>query len=349
MFSKIKNITLAAVISLILAFSPFFAHNTHAFWGEFVQENYHFLLKEVHDMIRGTIMSQLKQQAVTSLNQEVDTMIAGTSAKTAKFVTDWESFLEKEPKNQATKYANDLITEATGGRASISLYKRNRTPRSVAQNFEGVGPGSFAFGLAQANPLYGDAALAFSAQPANSDSGNYLSQLAQGAKNSIEDKTVQVNFEGSPSQMFDDGTTKKMSQYLNGINNPWAFNLYINQKHDEKLAQEKEIAKTEGIANQGFKSTKENGKVVTPGILTKETTANVRDLGNKALAAAQHPAEIFAAILSKMVKREVANMRSAIDREIKSVGSKVSRQVDNNIKQYGPKAVMRNIQNRNRQ
>lgn len=349
MFSKIKNLTFTAALSLLIAFSPLFANPTRAFWGEFVQENYHFLLKEVHDLIRVTILQTAKQQAIESLNEEVDTLIAGTSNKTAKFVTDWKVFLEKEPAEQAVKYTNDIITQATGGRASVGIYKRNRASRSMAQNFEGVGPGSFDFGLAQANPFGSNPALAFGNTQENSNSGNYLAQLARGAKKSIEDAPVQVTFEGNPTQMFNKATMKEMDKYLNGINNPWTFNLYVNQKHAEKLNQEKEIAKTEAVANQGFKSTKQNGKVVTPGALIKETAANVRDLGNKALAAAQHPGEIFAAVLSKIVKREVSNMRSRIDREIKSVGKKARNEVDKKFKQYGPKAVLRDIQNRNRE
>lgn len=348
MFSKIKKLAFVAILSLFSAFSPFFANPAKAFWGEFVQENYHFLLKDVYDMIRVTILTTLKQQAIESLNEEVDNLIAGTGDGNVKFVTDWEGFLEKEPKDKATKYASDLITQATGGKGSVSLYNPARTPGYVAQNFEGVGPGSFDFGLAQANPFHSKTALALSAGSGNSNPNNYMAQLAQGAKKSVEDKPAQVTFEGNPSEMFADGTAKKMSQYLSGINNPWAFNLYISQKRDEKLAAEKEIAKTESIANQGFKSTKQNGQVVTPGILTKEATANVRDMGNKALAAAQHPGEIFAAVLSKIVKREVANMRSRIDREIKSVGKKVSRERDRYLDQFGPKAVLRDMENRNR-
>lgn len=351
MLRALKKIIFTGILAFVIAFLPFQIHSSRAFWGEFVQENYHYLLKEVHDLIRATIMGMLQQQAVESLNQEVNSKVGGSSSQNAMFITDWEDYMKQPEKNAKRKVMNDYLSQATKGRGSALAYVPENSASKIASGkFEGVGPGSFFFGITADNPLYGRIASAAAKEASPNSllsSSNYVNSLEKNVQSSIiEPKNSSLTYEGDPSNMFKskDGFYN-MSLFLSGINHPAAFDLYMQQKYREEVETEEDIARTKAIAYQGFKGTEKNGKTVNPGSVVKENVVNVQDMGNQLIVNADHPAELLTAIVAQYLQKALEggwnNVQSNLYRDTESVKRNAEKEKAREIKENGPGAMYR--------
>jgi hypothetical protein len=116
---RFRKILLTLFISFSLVFSPVLPQKADAFWGEFVQEIFHFSLREVMDLIRGLIMGVLKQSAVSMINSRVNSLVGGGDVA---FIYNWEDYLIREPQRQTAIYMNDYLSQMTRGRGTRSGY-----------------------------------------------------------------------------------------------------------------------------------------------------------------------------------------------------------------------------------
>lgn len=332
-FFKIAAVFLALAFNFFLPATPK-ANAWDAVMGAFVKRS----LDTIYDTIKGIQLGILKQQAVTSLNQEMNFLLSGSSSGGAMFITDWRDFLIKQPEAEANRYLNDYLSQVTSGRGMSSY---------IPNNSEGFGNGLFSMGLKQSNPGYAkfiEAANAGVISDTVNSGGNYIQQLVTGAKRSTIDRAEpQVTYFGDPSRMFAEGNFRNMSLYLSGINNPWAFNLNAQQKYQEELEKKKEEAKTMGIAYQGFVGKIQDGKVLNPGSLIKENVANVQDLGNKIIAGAQNIPEVLTAVVSQMITKSIqqgiGTIQRSVHKEVSNVRSQAQTQMNNAISQQGPGAL----------
>ena len=293
----------------IIFFSLFFFNASRAAaWETYASLPMQTFLEQALRAIAGLMRSMLKQSAFSSLNQQINSLVGGSSSKNALIITDWEDYIVKQSVKTAKTYINDYISQTTKGKGSSSY---------VPAGYEGV----------------------------NSGSGSYLNQLQEGAKalTSEAPETPQITYTGEPSQMFDDGTFKGMSSYLSGINNPWAYNLRVESAYQKKIEELKQIAVAEGTANEAFKSQKEGNKVITPGSLIKENTANAQDLGNKILAGATDISEIITAVVSQMITKTISQgiggIQSSIKKEVNSTVDKAAQEMKQQVKNQGPSAL----------
>lgn len=282
------------------------ARNAFA-WDAVMGAFAHRALDTVYNTIQGITLGMLKKQAVSALNQEVSFLVTGRSSQGAMFVTDWHDYLIAQPQKQAQLYMNAYIDQATSGRGSLSQY--------IPAGFEG-------FGLSVAN---------------------YNNQLKIGATASIVNPaTPKTTYVGDPSQMFAQGNFRNLSLYLSGINNPWAFNLHMQEVMDKKKQEFQTAALAEGQAGQGVLGTKSNGKITNPGILVKEQIAGVQDLGNKIIAAAQSVPEVISSVVSQMITQSlsqgIGTIQASVHREVGTTRSQVTGQMNAAISQYGPGA-----------
>jgi len=325
-----KKITIVFLLSIGISFSPIFSQKTFA-WTEIPGQIFKQTLEKIDYNLNGIILGTLKMQAARMLDQQVSKLIGGTVGSGAMFITNWESFLITEPQRQADRYVNDYLSQLTRGRGSYSSYVS--VPRSYvlgasdSKNNEGFFGGKV---LGSDDEVY--------------SSGNYYEELLNVGKSATSERVEpQITYEESPAYMFSDGNFKKMNLYLSGINNPWAFDIYAQNKYQEYLQNQKQIASDQAKAYSGYKGTMRNGVIVTPGSLTAQTIANVQDMGNKIIAAATHPAEIISSVVSNIVTKAMLSgigaVSSVVDRQVNQVTDKVVNEVNGNLSKYGPSSL----------
>lgn len=307
-FSRRKASASWRVLAFILIFSVFLPLNKTqaAVWpaiDPIIRTGLDTIKKALEDMLLGIG----KQIAAEALNGRLNIMVGGSSTKNAKFIVDWKDYLIDEPQKQTRLYLTAHIDKATSGRGSLSQY---------------IPAGSEGFGLA---------------------GGSYINSLKVGVQNTvINPATPKVTYIGNPSQMFAQGNFRNLSLYLSGINNPWAFNLHIQEQYDKKAEEEKTIAASKSAANQGFIGTEQNGKTLSPGILIKENMANVQDLGNKIIANAKGIPELITSVVTQMITKSVqqgiGSIQASINKETQKVQAGTSTQMNAAVQQMGPGA-----------
>lgn len=276
---KINKLLAAGIFILTVVFCPLFSHPAEAAWGEFVQEQFHFVLQRIYDNAQGMIMGALKQQAVTMLNGQIDVLLSGDSGN-ARFIINWEDYLIAQPENETRVYMNDYLSQMTAGRGSLTGYR--------SEGFSGSG--NYIAGLGQSARASGDA----------------------------RSMTPHPTYEGDPSQMFASGNFKNFNLYLSGVNNPWAFNMAYENEYQKVLEEKKAARQAEAVANQGVRSTySADGKTVTyPGSLVKETVANIQNLPNLVIANAQSVAEVINASVSQLITGAMQQGFSGMQRSV---------------------------------
>ncbi len=353
----LKKIIFACFLSAALIFAPVQTHQADALWGEVLNASLTTILQYIQNMIQGMMMGMMKQMATQMLNQDMGNMIGGSSTSNAKFITNWQDFMFTQPKQEADNYMNDYLSQLTKGRGSITGYIPNNNLGSsglLSDNYEGVGNGSFNYGMSQDDPEYASLIATAEAKGINlggvntGNAGNYMQQLVQGAKNSISDSTMPTpTYQGNPAQnLFSDGTFKNLNTYLSGINNPWAFNMNAEQKYQEQLTQNQQAAQAQAVAYQGFKGTSSGGTITNPGSLIKENMANVQDMGNKVLASANSMPEIITSVIQQIVTQSIqsgiGNAAANAQREVQNVQNQTAQQVQQQVQQNGPGAMFGN-------
>lgn len=316
-----KKIIFICFLSVALVFMPIQAHKAGALWGEFPAQILANVLTQIREMIMGIIMGMMKQMATQMLNREMGNMIGGSSSQNAKFITDWKDYMFTQPQQKANQFMNDYLSQVTRGRGSYSGYMSTS---------EGFGNGAFMQGMG---------------------GGNFIQSMVEGAKRqTTEQVEAAITYVGNPAQnLFAGGNFNNLNLYLSGINNPWAFNINAQQKYQEQLTKQQEIAKTMGMSYQGFIGTMSGNMITNPGSLIKENMANVQDLGNKVLANAKSIPEVITSIvqqiITKAIQNGIGNAQRNVQREIQNVQNQATQQINSQVQQYGPGALYGNAQN----
>lgn len=265
------------------------------------------MMTEMLKVTNGVILGAAKKAALTALEQEISYAITGSSANGVKFIADWRAYMVDDPQKKSNIYINDYISQAVMGRGSRSGY-------------EGVGGGP-----------------AFTV--------DYHGQLAEGGRNAIGEHEPRVTYEGNPSQMFASGNFRNMNKYLSGINNPWAFNMHVQDKYQTNLKHEQDIAMTMAISYQGFTGAMdvESGMITSPGILGKELLAKVKGLPMDFIAAAKNLPEIMTSIATQMITQSITqgigSIQASIHSEISDVRGKMSNNQRELLKIAGPEVL----------
>jgi hypothetical protein len=291
--------------AFFLSLSPVAARNAFA-WDAVAGALYHRALDTVVDTIKGIQLGLLKKQAYEALNKEVNFLVTGRSSQGALFVTDWRDYLINQPQQRSKLFINAYIDQTIGGRGSITNY--------IPANSEG-------FGL---------------------NAANYNNQLKVGAAASIVNPTApKVTYVGNPSQMFSQGNFRNLSLYLSGINNPWSFNLHIQEKLDESKQQEQQIA-LQKSSSSGMLGKEVDGKIVTPSAVIENAVTGVQNLGNQIIAAAQSIPEVISSVVSQTITQSlsqgIGTIQASVHKEVGGVRMQVTGQMNAAIGQLGPGA-----------
>lgn len=175
---------------------------------------------------------------------------------------------------------------------------------------------------------------------------NYMNELAESAKWRINQagKTPEANYEGDPSEMFASGNFKNLNIFLSGINNPWAYNINVENRYQQQKEKLERMAEIKSIANQGFIGVGEKngeGAITNPGSMVKESWANVQNLPNLALANANSMAEVITSVVSKMINKSLQQGLSNVQRKVQknlSTQNSINSRLDSEIRTFGPGA-----------
>jgi len=264
-------------------------------------------LDTVYATVQGIILGAAKQAAVKMLNSQVDNLVSGNGSDDAAFITDWRDYLVTQPQNNTDTYMNSYLTKMTGGRGSSSGYS--------SEGFSGT--------------------------------GNYANTLAQMEKNKMaQQKSVQqMTYEGDPSTMFDSGNFKNMETFLDADkpNNSWTFDMAFNNAYQQKLSSEQRTNQTRAIAYQGFKGTSSgtgsDETITYPGSLTKDSVANIENLGNNVIASAQSIPEVISSVVSQMITKAIQKGFDGIQKSVQNnenSQNKLDSGTDNSVANNGP-------------
>jgi hypothetical protein len=300
---------LLTILFAMSSFLPLGAPKTHA-WLTFAGAQYKQLLERIDDTIKGVQLSIAKQAAMISLTAQVNSLVVGNSQASIMFITNWEDYLYKYPQNETNRYMNDYLSQISMGRGSRESY---------IASYEGF----------------------------DATNRNYYQALVDiGKSSTIERPVPKITYEGDPQEIFAEGNFKNLSIYLSGINNPWGFDLNSQVEYQRKIEEQRLISQSKAVAYQGFIGSGEKGGVgitITPGTVIKETVANVQNIGNQIIAAAQHPEEIVSAVVSQMItqaiQQGIGEAQRIVNRELAAVSEKTSGLIDAQIEISGPGAT----------
>jgi len=283
-------------------------------------------------------MGALKQQAARIINEQVNKLVGGTVGSAAMFITDWEDFLVLEPQRQANTYMNDYLSQITRGRGSSSGY-RSASRRYVL----GASDSKTNEGFFGGKVLGSDDEVQGEGTGTALSSDNYYENVLDTAKASTTERQDLVsNYEGNPTQMLDNNTFGKMNEWIFGPNY-WASEIRDREKSYRYREDQRQQAFAMSVAYGGYRGTMKNGRVVTPGSTIEQTVANVQDIGNKIIAAAQHPEELISSVVANVIntaiKQGIGAASNMVDRQVNQVTDKVLNTVNSNLKSVGPRAL----------
>jgi hypothetical protein len=264
-------------------------------------------LDQIRDMLNNLIVGVMKQAAVTMLNTQVNSLVSRSTDGQSAFITNWEDYLIDRPENRTDLYMNDYISEMTQGKGTYSNYSTG----------------------------------------GNAGSANHSADLKSLAQNNLENqkKTPQITYEGDPENMFSSGSFKDMEMYLSGVNNPWAFDMAVQNEQQKELEKQTLLSQTRSLAYQGFIGTSGGSThtVSYPGSLTKDAVANTENIPNMVLGNAQDiPEVIISAVISQMITRAIqqgfSGVQKNIQKNIRDVENKQNSNLNRRIKDLGPGA-----------
>lgn len=276
------------------------------------------MLDTVYATIQGIILGASKQAAVKMLNSQVDSLMSGNGSSTdgAAFITDWRDYLEIQPLNNTTTYMNSRLTTMTSGRSSSSGYS--------SEGFSGT--------------------------------GSYANKLVQMEKTKMteQNSVTKMTYEGDPAEMFASGNLKNSEIFLDAEkpNNGWTFDMDFDKNYQLKLAEQRRIYQTQAIANQSFKSTTsgtgDNQIVTRPGILTKDSVANIENIPNNVIASANSIPEVISSVVSQMITKAIQKGFDGIQKSVQNSENSQSK-LDSGMNTYvtnnGPGILFGNFGN----
>jgi len=250
------------------------------------------MMEKVQRQIEGVLLGSLKMTAMNMLNSQVGQLIGGGASGMPRFITDWEDALYMDPVRNTELYMNDFFTLTTRGMASSANY---------------VGTGDFGIG--------------------GGNYPQYLKRVGEAAISGSSQKTMTLNeYTPSPEVMFENGDWRAFDSFVsNPMNNPYGYSIAAEQAYQTKLEQEKEIARTQAIAYQGYRGTEgPGGTVTTPGSTIKSLVDNTNDIGNKIISGATNPEELLGSLAATAMNKAVNGL---VQRGIGEVQSKISEQI----------------------
>lgn len=329
--------------SLVLSFLPLPQRKASAWIDTIIPKVITPPMQTLLDQLEVMLTGALQQAAIKMITENVYTSISGGSGSGGtKFIVNWKTALVTNPKKTTALYIEQLTKSSTRGKGGSSYEPASNS--SVA-NFEGVGKE----GLAQyfRSPRFIDSASAQEASDSSEDYTSTLQELGQNIADEITNESpCTITYEGSPDDMFDDGTFKNFSKFISGVNNPWSYATCIENAAEENLEENKAVEEAQAIAYQGFKGSGSDGNISYPGSAVAAKLFNVENMGNEVIVNADGIAKVITSIVMKMgmdaINNGIGNVQEQTQKNISNTSDKSNAQTQNQVDNFGPGAVYGN-------
>jgi len=283
-----------------------------------------FGLETIKESISETILSSIKMEAITFLNQEVDNTInmvtgeKGALGVVNGFVEDWEAFLVEEPGNQAASYLEEFLFNATGGRSSSNYRSKvGRSANRYSMGSEGFGNETVYYGLIRSASAesphlydYDDGGAAYRAELKN------LSEAIKDEKQAEWGKqTDEPDYERNPKMMFAKDNLRDMDIYFSGINNPWSYDQYKNMKLENNYQNKKAELSLRVLIGKGLYFDDIRDSVTESDIQSYTSTMDLEMLANA--KSAPETAVAFALVkINKVLRKAIRNVRKSYQKDL---------------------------------
>jgi hypothetical protein len=279
-----------------------------------------YVVNKISRHIEGVLLGSLKMTAMNLLNSQIGQLIGGGGLSgSPRFITNWQDELFFTPQRNTQLYMNDFFTLSTRGMASSANYVGRSSSSGISDwSFSSSKLTDSSRGGHLNNPLAMNDPFTLRAEGMVSSGGigagsggnyaRYLEQIGRAAISGGGQRTMTLNeFTSSPEEMFRTGNWRAFDSFVsNPMNNPYGYSLAAEQAYQANLEREKEIARTQAIAYQGFKGTESAGGIVTtPGSTIKSLMDDANDFGNKIIAGASNPAELAGSLASAAVSKAI--------------------------------------------
>jgi len=329
MKTKIENSTRkrfrVAIAMMIFLFSFFpYADARADYWGAAMMSEvwaaaYNKMMKQIDD----TLVASLQQAAYQTISNTYNNAISGANGP--MFITNWESFLINDPQRKADLYMNDFFTSMTSGRGSSSYSSAKKLfseRNSLSSDGKVAGAETAREGI-----VAGDYAWSIS-------SGSYQIALVEEAKNNTVNASTPACEMTDASGAFTGNSWSTFTTMIGTDScNKFGFNNIAQSVYASKLEKEGKIAETQGIAYSGYKATTSGGFVITPGSTIASIQAQIEDLPNKVIAAADSAPEIITSIVTRLATRTIqqgiGQAQQYVQREINNQVDGVTQQIRN--------------------
>jgi len=314
-----------AIAMMIFLFSFFPYANAKAdYWGAAMMSEvwaaaYNKMMKQIDD----TLVASLQQAAYQTISNAYNNAISGASGP--MFITNWENFLISDPQRKADLYMNDFFTSMTSGRGSAgySNAKKFLSTRNGLSSEEKVAGAE----TAREGIVAGDYAWSIS-------SGSYQVALVEEAKNNTINASIPACEITDASGAFTGNSWSTFTTMIGTDScNKFGFNNISQSAYASKLEKEGKIAETQGLAGQGFLPKMSGNTIITPGSTIASIQAQIEDLPNKVIAAADSAPEIITSIVTRLATRTIqqgiGQAQQYAQREINNQVNGVAQQIRN--------------------
>lgn len=248
------------------------------------------VMEKVARQVEGVLNASLKAAAVEVINRQISDLVGG-STKGPLFITNWEDFIHRTARQQASVVMNDFLLQTTRGKYSMA-------------NYVGVGD-------------------------VNSVARSYLGNIIQQARLATVEPPAPPTYDldaavPSPEAIFKDGDWRGLNaMFANPANNEYGLTLMARRFYEGEVSKNIDLLTAEAIANKGFASVRKDDAVITPGSTIADVVSSAKTLPDRIIAATGNPSEFLGGVIISAMNR---TMTSLINQGIGKVQSKISRE-----------------------
>lgn len=284
---------------------PSFAHA--GAWGEdFEAAILKQMLEKIQMQIDGLLLGTLKSTAISLLNTRVASLVGGSSTSASLVISDWRAYLYQEPGQKALLAYDGFKSATLKGRSS-----------------------------------------GFSSSSGGTSYESYLEKFSDRHvldTNLMNSSTTLLGeLSSDPIKSVDEGDIRVISAMYATESDPLGYAIRAERFKMTADSQYQTEAQLKAMSS-GYKGVQDSaGNTILPGSTIGQMVADVQDIGNKVIAAAQNPTELVGGVITTLANRMITNLiqnglgkvQASIQREISNVDSQIMSQVDVVNRQLG--------------
>ncbi|MCK9378630.1 MAG: hypothetical protein M0P97_00600 [Candidatus Moranbacteria bacterium] len=255
-------------------------------WPDIVGFAYGQMLDEMAFEMHGAVLGTLKQAAAEMINDQVDSLLSGSSRGGSLIIQDWDEYLFDASRDEIALYTNDLISASVGGKNSRVNYISNS--------------GDFNY-------------------------SRYLTEYAKsqviGSNSSVKKNSFIDEIIGDPTSSLSGTAGWRMFSALRETN-PMGSALKLQTNIIEEQRKKEKEAEIKAIVGGGYEGVESNGKTITPGSTVKSLKEESMAMAFEMISSANYTPEVITSVLSKFIlqtfQKGIGQAQSNVSKEEKS-------------------------------